>query len=105
MGKWLAALRATEKQSEDVRYQHPQNPQNPPLKSQDAPSSGFEGFEGSRSGQIPNFFDRSTWDDFDWQIAYDERAAILEHDEGLPRHVAALLARQQIEAQRRQQWH
>ena len=105
MGKWLAALRAPEKQTENVRIQNPQNPQNPSKENFKSSKGGFEGFEGSPSGQLAIFFDRSTWDDFDWQIAYDERAAILEHDEGLPRHVAARLARQQIDDQRRQQWH
>ena len=38
----------------------------------------------------------NAWDDEDWQIAYEERAAILEYDEGLPRADAELLAREQI---------
>jgi hypothetical protein len=49
--------------------------------------------------------DRSVWDGLDWMVAYDERAAILEHDEGLPRHAAARLARQQIDEQWRRRWH
>lgn len=35
-------------------------------------------------------------DDEDWQAAYDERAAILEYDEGLPRAEAERLARMQV---------
>ena len=93
MGKWLSALRATEKQSENATNRSLQNPQN-------SPNRGFEGFEGSPPGQLPNYFDLSGWDELDWQIAYDERAAILEHDEGLPRHIAARLARRQIDEQR-----
>lgn len=36
------------------------------------------------------------WDEEDWQAAYDERAAILEYDEGLPRAEAERLAAEQI---------
>lgn len=36
------------------------------------------------------------WTDEDWQAAYDERAGILEYDEGLPRAEAEKLARQQV---------
>ena len=98
MGKWLSALRAAEKQSENATNRSLQNPQN-------FPNRGFEGFEGSPPGQLPNYFDLSGWDELDWQIAYDERAAILEHDEGLPRHIAARLARRQIDEQRQRKWH
>jgi hypothetical protein len=47
--------------------------------------------------------DRSGWDDEDWAIAFGERAAVLEHDEGMTRLEAELLAHQQIEAQRQTQ--
>ena len=33
------------------------------------------------------------WDADDWRVAYEERAAILEYDEGLPRLKAEALAR------------
>ena len=46
----------------------------------------------------PNF---SGWDDADWQFAIEERAAILEYDEGLSRAKAETLAADQIAAQRR----
>ena len=36
----------------------------------------------------------------DWQFMFDERAAILEYDEGLPRLQAEALARQWLIAQR-----
>jgi len=38
----------------------------------------------------------------DWQFAFEERAAILEYDEGLPRAEAEALAAEQIAQQRRQ---
>ena len=38
------------------------------------------------------------WDLEDWQAAYDERAAILEYDEGLPRqHAEAVATRWVVE--------
>ncbi|WGD32019.1 hypothetical protein AncyloWKF20_09460 [Ancylobacter sp. WKF20] len=40
--------------------------------------------------------DRSGWDGEDWQATYEERAAILEHDEGLPRAEAEQLAREHV---------
>lgn len=36
------------------------------------------------------------WDEADWQAAFDERAGILEYDEGLPRAEAERLAREQV---------
>ncbi|MCJ2033163.1 hypothetical protein [Methylobacterium sp. J-068] len=41
------------------------------------------------------------WDEEDWQAAFDERAGILEYDEGLSRLEAEALAREQIDKQRR----
>jgi hypothetical protein len=43
----------------------------------------------------------SGWDAADWQFAIEERAAILEYDEGLSRVEAGALAADQIAAQRR----
>jgi hypothetical protein len=123
MGRWLAALRSDERKSEIATDANLQNPQNLPGKGFEgfegsrsspfgeiaaSPVMGFEGFEGSSSEQIPNFdhlSDRSGWDEGDWQAAFDERAAILEFDEGLHRAEAARLARQQIDHQRRTKWH
>jgi hypothetical protein len=120
MGKWLAALRTSEKKSENATDASPQNPQNPSergfegfegsqskafAKNDGVDRRGFEGFEGSPSERLQNFFDRSGFDDEDWQFAFEERAAILEFDEGLPRCDAARLARQQIDEQRRRKWH
>jgi hypothetical protein len=120
MGRWLAALRNDQKKSEIATDENRQNPQNPTDSGFEGfegsrsgafaeiavpPSKGFEGFEGSQSGQIQNFAhlidDRSGWDDEDWQVAFDERAAILEFDEGFPREEAELLARHEIEDQRK----
>jgi hypothetical protein len=39
----------------------------------------------------------TSWDADDWQAAFDERAAILEFDGGLPREDAERLAREEIE--------
>jgi hypothetical protein len=36
------------------------------------------------------------WSEEDWQAAFEERAGILEFDEGLPRPVAERLAREQV---------
>jgi len=53
------------------------------------------------SGHFRNFPDFSGWDEADWQLAIEERAAILEYDEGLPRAEAEALAAEQITDQRR----
>ena len=45
------------------------------------------------------------WDELDWLVAFEERAGILEFDEGLSRSDASRLARQQIDEQRRAKWH
>ena len=89
MGKWLAALQHAEKESGKPPRADPQNPQNP-----------TEGFEGPPSGPIPNL---QGWDEVDWQFAVEERAAILEFEEGLPRPEAEALAAEQVVDQRRRQ--
>jgi hypothetical protein len=58
-----------------------------------SPAKPFQDFRG--------FDNRSNWDDEDWQVALDERAAILEFDQGMPREEAETLARDQIEAERK----
>ena len=45
------------------------------------------------------------WDELDWRVAFDERAAILAFDEGLSRTAAARQARIEIDDQRRRRWH
>lgn len=57
------------------------------------------------SGKPKTVFAAAWDDDLDWQIAYEERAAILEFDEGLSRGAASSLARRQIDEQRRRQCH
>ena len=59
-------------------------------------SSPHEPFQDFRA-----FYNRSVWDDEDWQVAFDERAAILEFDQGVPREEAETLARHQIAAERK----
>src|SRR4051812_45703548 len=59
-------------------------------------SSPYEPFQDFRA-----FDNRSGWDDEDWQVALDERAAILEFDQGVPREDAETLARHQIAAERK----
>jgi hypothetical protein len=62
------------------------------------PSKGAsEGFGGAQGRHI---FEK--WDELDWKVAFEERAAILEYDEGLSRRDAERLARQQINEQRLQ---
>lgn len=41
-----------------------------------------------------------TWDDEDWQVAFEERAAIFEYDGGWSREAAEQFAHQWIEEQR-----
>ena len=89
MGKWLASLRTWAKNSENAPDVNSQNPQN---LSQDS----FGGFGGDPSGRLQNFYDEE-----DWQVEFDERAAILEYDEGLSRLEAEALAASQVAAQRR----
>jgi hypothetical protein len=120
MGKWLAALRMSEKKSENATDTNRQNPQNLPeagfggfggsqskafAKITHEPEAGFGGFVGSPPERLQNFFDLSGWDEEDWQVAFEERAAILEFDEGLSRPDAARLGREQIDHQRRAKWH
>ena len=102
MGKWLAALRTSEKKSENATDANPQNHQNQSERG----GRGFDGFEGSPPEAFPIFQpDGNGWDEEDWQVAFEERAAILEYDEGLSRPDASRLARQQINQQRRGKWH
>jgi hypothetical protein len=58
--------------------------------------SPYEPFQDSRA-----FNDWHGWDEEDWQSAFDERAAILEFDQGMSREEAELLAGRQLEAERK----
>jgi len=65
---------------------------------------GFVSFVGSPSERIEEFFAVSppaAWDAEDWQMAFEERAAILEYDGGFTRSEAERLARIEIEALRK----
>jgi hypothetical protein len=88
MPKWLAALQTAENKSENAHKADPQNPQNPLGR-------GFEGFEDDPIGHFHNFSRVDDW------AAFEERAAILEYDEGLTRADAEALAAEQIAYQRR----
>jgi hypothetical protein len=109
MGKWLSTLQSTAAQSgqaNSLTLQNPQNlaevsfegfeggPKTPLSISCGHPLDSFDGFEGEVSAHVADLL--SAWDALDWQVAFDERAAILEYDEGLPRTKAAFQARQEI---------
>jgi hypothetical protein len=74
-----------------------------PQNHQNRNGRGYEGFEGGLTLPRTNFL--AHWDNEDWQAAFDERAAILEFDERLPRPEAEHRARIEIEQQRRRKWH
>lgn len=96
MGRWLAAVGIGDTKIRNGANVNPQNRQNLHRHS-------FEGFEGSLTPPSENFLAR--WDAEDWQVAFEERAAILEFDEGLSQLEAARRARREIEQQRRAKWH
>ena len=91
MGRWLDQLR-TVNNPETLGGGTDKTDKTPlrigSVSSVSGPSGAFENFQ-------------SGWDASDWQFAFDERAAILEFDEGLSRSEAARLARHQIDEQRR----
>ena len=97
MGRWLSALR--NKKVDNAPETSPQNPQN-------STDRGFEGFEGSHPEVFSNFHDPEWpgWDGEDWQAAFDERAGVLEFDEGLTRSEASRIAWREINARRRAKW-
>ena len=68
--------------------------------------AGFVSFVSSQPEAFPIFQPNGNgWDEEDWQVAFEERAAILEYDQGLSRPDASRLARQQTDQQRRGKWH
>ena len=94
MGKWLDQLREYRKSAETGTDKTD--------RTDRTDSSG--GFVGSQSEPFVNFhpfYDGAEWDEEDWQVAVDERAAILEFDQGLPRTEAEALAWGQIETERK----
>lgn len=92
MGRWTARLR----QPEEIR----ESAQERTDKTDETPTEvGSVSFVSDPSKRFRVFFlapDRSEWDGEDWQTAYEERAAVLEYDAGMPRGDAELLAREQI---------
>ncbi|MVT71066.1 hypothetical protein GPL21_39170 [Bradyrhizobium pachyrhizi] len=91
MARWLNQLRA----AENLKSANSKTDKTDETHR----SLGSVGFVSAPSEHIENF--RSDWDEQDWRIAFEERAAILEFDEGLTRADAEVLAAQQIEFQRR----
>lgn len=118
MGRWYAALKNQKTppdRTDKTAKTHPdtvlsvlsvpsvsefENFQVPPDDGQ----GGFVSFVGSQSERIEEFFSvslPSAWDAEDWQMAFEERAAILEYDGGFTRSEAERLARIEIEALRK----
>jgi len=91
MGRWLNQLRGAN---------FSKTPGGPTDKTDETPFSiGSVSSVSTPSGPFQNFHG---WDEADWHFAFEERAAILEYDEGLPRAEAEALAAEQIAQQRRQ---
>ena len=96
MGKWLDQLREYRKSAET-------GTDKTDRADKADGGKGFVGFVSSRSEPFENsrpFYEGGEWDEEDWQLAFDERAAILEFDRGISREEAELLALRQIEAER-----
>lgn len=68
-------------------------------------ATGSVSFGGSLNEPFPNFRalfgKRSDWNEEDWQVAFHERAAFFEYDQGMPCQEAETLARHQIEIERK----
>ncbi|RTL96155.1 hypothetical protein EJV44_11290 [Ancylobacter aquaticus] len=120
MGRWTARLRQAEK-IQECGITRPDETDNTPTAvgfgsfvsssgeqiqkfSTPAPAEdagGSVSFVSDPSGRFRVFFsepDRSEWGGDDWQAAYEERAAILEYDAGMPRAEAEAMARDEISA-------
>jgi hypothetical protein len=94
MGKWLDQLR-------EKNRKQPSGGTDKTDKTDGG--GGFVSFVRSSSEHYVIFrpYNDAGWDEEDWQVAVDERAAVLEFDQGLPREKAETLARRQIEARRK----
>jgi hypothetical protein len=116
MGKWLNQLRENAKKPRDITDKTDKTAPAKVLSVLSARSDGVskiitsDGAVGSVSfvcspsepfQDFSAFNNRYGWDEEDWQAAFDERAAILEFDQGMPREEAEPLAWQQIEAERK----
>jgi hypothetical protein len=94
MGKWLDQLREYRKSAETCTDK----------TDKTDGGGGFVGFVSPQSEPFVNFrlfYDGAERDEEDWQVALDERAAILGFDQGLPRKEAEALAWRQIETDRK----
>jgi len=79
------------------------NAETPISAAPKTPETGSVSFVSSSSAQIQDFFAADiagAWDDEDWQVAFEERAAIFEYDGGWSREAAEQFARQWINEQR-----
>jgi hypothetical protein len=116
MGKWLNQLRESAKPLADSTDKTDKTAPAEVLSVLSARSDGVSkiftpdgavgsvSFVGAPSDPFPDFRafnNRYGWDNEDWQAAFEERAAILEFDQGLPREDAEALAWRQIEAERK----
>jgi hypothetical protein len=114
MGKWLNQLREIAKTPGDRTDKTDKTAPAKVLSVLSARSDGISkiftpdrtvgsvSFVASPSDPSQDFraFNNHGWDEEDWQSAFDERAAILEFDEGMSREEAELLAGRQLEAER-----
>ena len=115
MGKWLNQLREIAKTPEDRTDKTDKTAPAKVLSVLSARSDGVSknvtpgravgsvSFVGSSSDPSQDFrtFANHGWDEEDWQSAFEERAAILEFDQGMSREEAELLAGHQLEAERK----
>jgi hypothetical protein len=115
MGKWLNQLREIAKTPEDRADKTDKTAPAKVLSVLSACSDGVSkilapdravlsvSLVGSPSDPFLDFraFNNHGWDEEDWQTAFEERAAILEFDEGLSRQEAESLACRQIETVRK----
>jgi len=115
MGKWLNQLREIAKNPGDRTDKTDKTAPTKVLSVLSARSDGVSkiltpdgavpsvSFVGSPSDPFLDFraFNNHGWDEEDWQTAFEERAAILEFDQGLPREDAEALAWRQIETERK----
>ncbi|MFM9859267.1 hypothetical protein RUR49_12385 [Pseudoxanthobacter sp. M-2] len=119
MGRWLASLRKAEKIRADARGGTDRTDTTPANEvssvSSVSPGAITENFRSGRirggSGSVSfvsghceadeNFQHGHAWDMEDWRAAFDERAGILEFDEGLSREDAERVAGAEIAERRR----
>ena len=117
MGKWLNQLRENRKKPRDITDKTDKTGSETVLSvlsvrpggvstilTPDDDLVGSVSFVGSPSGLFLNFrpfYDGSGWDEEDWEAAFEERAAILEFDQGIRREEAESLAWRQIKTERK----